>query len=224
MRRTTAHWVPRLLSAATTKYAAPPSFNGDNVGDGADSRRGAGLFFADRAVKVTRLTSPGLSFSCTPSILSCEAPDATAAVRLVKEEPGQVPAAKIQLAGLCAVSLFRSHRIVLYCTGEVDRVQHHEVGLRSGDVLVVLRGCDRMRDWSSVERTLRSVAGEDPEYIAEEVLLRLASDAHHGPHASASNEVPATGVPNGVCIMTVVRHRPSARLPQPPFHLHCSIA
>ncbi|RNF07164.1 uncharacterized protein Tco025E_07431 [Trypanosoma conorhini] len=237
MRRTTALWAARLLSLAAASASARASPNSSSSSSGisgaeADVSRGAGLFFADRAVKLTRPSSPGLSLSCTPSILSCDAPDAAATVRLATAEPGQVPLAKIQLAGACAVSLLRSNRIAFHCSGEAGRVQRHEVGLKTGDILAVLRGCDRMRGWDSLERTLRSVAGEDLEYTAEEVLLRLASDARAAggdcsdvlsTGVAAAAAAAGNGAPNGVCIMAVVRHCPSARLPQPPFHLQCSI-
>ncbi|EAN89725.1 hypothetical protein C3747_17g572 [Trypanosoma cruzi] len=246
MRRTTAFLTSQLLSLATTKIASTASegtsFGGPNIS------RGGGLFFADRAVKMTRLTTPGFSLICKPSILSCESPDATAAVRLITEEPGKGPSARIQLVGMCTVSFFRSHRIVFHCTGEQGRVQRHEIGLKNGDVLAVLRGCDLMRDWKSVERTLRSVAGEDPEYMAEEILLKLASDARATTNGNALNNAGSSviddddnintnasvdgkevstsdsSMPNGICIMTVVRNRPSEELPQPPSYLNWSMA
>ncbi|ORC91454.1 uncharacterized protein TM35_000064590 [Trypanosoma theileri] len=205
MRRTTALWLSQKLDIITSRN--PPIAAGS-------------LFFADRAVKVTRATIPGSSFICTPALLACRCPDASAKVSLATEEKIGAPVAKVQLSGMCAVSLFRSQRLAFHCAGEPGRTQRHELGLQEGDMIALLGGSDLLSDWRSVERTLSSVAHEDLEYIAEELLLVLGRNTRRVTANSSNNKElnswDEEGRGNGICVMAAVHNRPSGGLPQPP--------
>ncbi|EAN79929.1 uncharacterized protein TEOVI_000184700 [Trypanosoma equiperdum] len=169
-----------------------------------------GLYFADRAVKMTHAAHRGCSFVCTPALLACTCPGTSVAVRLTPLSTGRPPLARMELLGQCAVSLFRAQRLAFHCAGEEGRAQMHELTLKRGDVIAVLGGCELDRDWGSVERTLKSVAHADLEYMAEEMLLELGRGTRRT--GGGNGEV----VSNSTCVMTVVQDRPSGLLPQPP--------
>lgn len=229
MRRTAFLRASQILNLATTAFV--PTTNTEGYKNGVNS-----LFFADRAVKMTNVNIAGSSFTCTPTVLTCKHLSAAAAVRLVSDKADCVPMARVLVFGNCSVSLLRSRRVVFHCTGDVNREQRHELALKRGDVLTVLSGCDLLRDWTSVERTWLSVANEDLEYIAEEMLLELSTSARtttatgNDMHASddgnsavsdhnASNRKP---VNSGTCIMATVWDKPLAVVPQPPTSMHFS--
>nr|CCC95554.1 unnamed protein product [Trypanosoma congolense IL3000] len=168
------------------------------------------LCFADRAVKMTHATLPGCSFVCTPALLACSCPGASAAVRLSPAGVTRPPLVRMNLLGQCAISLFRSQELAFHCAGEEGRAQMHELALKQGDVIALLSGSDLERDWGSVQRTLKSVAYADLEYMAEEMLLEL------GGGANCVEGNACKGPSNSTCVMTVVQERPSGLLPQPP--------
>ncbi|KEG11671.1 hypothetical protein DQ04_02381060 [Trypanosoma grayi] len=208
MRRSTILWALQQLKKAPAASA---------------TKLGGGLLFADRAVKMTHANALGCSFICTPAVLACRCPHASTAVRLATDETGVAPVAQVQLRGMCAVSLFRSQRLAFHCAGEAGILQTHEIGLRCGDVLALLGGCDLLRDWRSVDRILRSVAHEDLEYITEELLLELGTNARvEGDTNSNNSDTDDDSGGNSTCVMTVVRNKPSGMLPQPPASLQCS--
>ncbi|KAH9598272.1 hypothetical protein LSM04_009297 [Trypanosoma melophagium] len=211
MRRTATLWLSQKLDIINSRN--PPIAAGS-------------LFFADRAVKVTRATIPGSSFVCTPALLACRCPDASAKVSLATYGNVGTPVAKVQLRGMCAISLFRSQKLAFHCAGEPGRTQRHEFGLKNGDIIALLGGSDLLKDWRSVERTLSSVALEDLEYMAEELLLELGRNTRRVSANSSSNKEinggEEEGKGNGICVMTTVHDRPSGALLQPPTSMEFS--